>query len=177
MRRYHFRKTDKMDPKRMRARSLRLPASDGGVLTSPTHKAHRRRCFSSAGQQIIEYAVLIAAIGAALTAMFVYGKRGLQSMIRDQTSRMIGGQVASAPYSDANMPLSDDSTSETFTSGTNIANTLGAEKTYVYSDTSDSNGTSQMVSDVKLDFRRLWIAAGGGSGSGASGASGGPVPW
>ncbi len=175
MRRYRFWKTDETQPTRTRARSLRLPASDGGVLTSTTHQAHRRRCFSSAGQQIIEYAVLIAAIGAALTAMFVYGKRGLQSMIHDQTQRMIGKQVASAPYGDANNPVASDSVSETSTSGTNIANTVGIEKTYVYSESSDANGTSQAVSDTKLNYRRRWLPASSGS-SGSSG-SGGPAPW
>ncbi len=175
MRRYHFRKANKTNPERARVRSLRLPASDGAVLTQPTLEAHRRRCLSSAGQQIIEYAILIAAIGAALTAMFVYGKRGLQSMIHDQTSRMIGKQVASAPYADANTPLRDSSLSETFSGGTSVLNTVGAEGTYAYSDTKDTNGTSQRVSDTRLDYRQQWVAAGGGSGG--SGGSGGPTPW
>jgi len=175
MRWYLFRKTDKTQLPRTRARSLRLPASDGDALTSPTHKAHRRRCFSSAGQQIIEYAILIAAIGAALTAMFVYGKRGLQSIIRDQTHRMIGKQVASAPYGDENSPASGDSVSETYSAGTSVANTIGIEKTYEYSDTSDTNGTAQSASDTKLQYRQLWVATGSGSGTGSSG--GGPTPW
>ncbi len=174
MRRHHFRKADKTNPARTRARSLRLPVSDGAVATQPTHKAHRRRCLSSAGQQIIEYAVLIAAVGAALTAMFVYGKRGLQSMIHDQTHRMIGKQAASAPYADVNAPSRSTSLSETFSGGTSVANTVGVEKTYVYDSVSDSNGTSQAVSDTKLGYRQRWIAAGGGSGSGGSG---GPTPW
>jgi len=174
MRRNGLKKTDKTALPSTRARSLRLPASDGGFVPSATRQAHRRRCFSAAGQQIIEYAVLIAAIGAALTAMFVYGKRGVQSIIRDQTHRMIGKQIASAPYGDANNPASGSSVSDTVSSGSSIANTLGIEKTYVYSDTSDTNGTAQTVSDTKLTFRQHWITGGSGS-SGASG--GGPVPW
>lgn len=52
---------------------------------------------SKAGQQIIEYAVILAAISLALTVMYVYAKRGLQSTIKDTVDKEIGPQVDSEP--------------------------------------------------------------------------------
>lgn len=49
------------------------------------------------GQQIIEYALVITAITAALTVMYVYVKRGLQAAIKNKVDADIGPQLHSAP--------------------------------------------------------------------------------
>ncbi|MGE5280505.1 MAG: hypothetical protein ACM3L6_07180, partial [Deltaproteobacteria bacterium] len=106
-----------------------------------------RRAGSRLGQQIIEYAVLFAAIAAALTAMFLYGKRGIQAVVRESAIKTIGGQVDSAPLADPNQPVRGNTTTETFSGGTNTANMMGPEIVYVYDDSSVTNGTSVSVSD------------------------------
>ena len=52
-----------------------------------------RRLGDRRGSQIIEYALVIAAISAAFTVMFIYGKRGLQAIIHNKVEREIGPQA------------------------------------------------------------------------------------
>ncbi len=66
------------------ARSLRAPAS--------CLPACRRIFSSQRGSQILEYAVVILALSGAFTVMYMYGKRGIQGVIRDQVDREIGPQ-------------------------------------------------------------------------------------
>jgi len=174
MRHKDIKRAVEMDLSRDRASSLRPSASREDDSTLMTLRAYRR-FFSRAGQQIAEYAVLIAAIAAALSAMYLYGKRGVQSVIRDQTTRMIGPQVASAPLSDSSTPMRSNSVGESISSGTTTTNTIGIEKTYVYDQSSFSNGTMQSISDTQLADQRQYVSGGSGGASGASG--GGPVAW
>ena len=52
-----------------------------------------RKCFSKRGQSTLEYAVLIVVIIAALIAMQVYLKRGIQGRMRE-SSDQIGDQFS-----------------------------------------------------------------------------------
>ncbi len=52
-----------------------------------------RKCFSKKGQSTLEYAVLIVVIIAALIAMQVYLKRGIQGRMRE-SSDQIGEQFS-----------------------------------------------------------------------------------
>jgi len=52
---------------------------------------------SRRGQQVAEYSLLIAAISAALLAMYIYAKRGLQGTIKGLTDHEIGWQNDSVP--------------------------------------------------------------------------------
>lgn len=52
-----------------------------------------RKCFSKRGQSTLEYAVLIVVIIAALIAMQVYLKRGIQGRMRE-SSDQIGEQFS-----------------------------------------------------------------------------------
>ena len=71
------------------ARALRAPSS--------SCSARRRRFLSKRGSQILEYAIVIAAIAGAFTFMFVYGKRGLQGVVKRTLDTEVGTQVESAP--------------------------------------------------------------------------------
>ena len=59
-------------------------------------RTHKGKKSSRLGQQVMEYAVILAAISMALTVMYVYAKRGLQSTIKDTVDKEIGSQVDSA---------------------------------------------------------------------------------
>ncbi|MFB3918943.1 MAG: hypothetical protein ACE14U_02620 [Candidatus Velamenicoccus archaeovorus] len=52
---------------------------------------------SRRGQQIAEYALVMAALASALLMMYVYTKRGIQSTIKDLTDHEIGWQNDSVP--------------------------------------------------------------------------------
>lgn len=68
------------------ARSLQAPAS----CRPACRRLFWRGC---RGSQIIEYAIVITALSAAFTTMFVYGKRGMQAVIRTTVEKEIGPQA------------------------------------------------------------------------------------
>lgn len=68
----------------------------GSMITEYTNiKILKKR-----GQHIAEYAILITVISVALTVMYVYMKRGLQAVIKQQVDAEIGPQIDSAPMLD-----------------------------------------------------------------------------
>ena len=67
-----------------------------------------RTCFSKKGQSTLEYAVLIVVIIAALIAMQVYLKRGIQGRMRE-SSDQIGDQF-SPGYTTSNRLVTTAST-------------------------------------------------------------------
>lgn len=102
------------------------------------------------GQQIVEYALVITAISAALTAMYVYTKRGLQAVIKDTVDSEIGPQVDSATV--LSVGDSQDSTSVSTTvsrdDSHNIDNELGEERQYFFDSVSGTTGTTTTISDT-----------------------------
>jgi hypothetical protein len=68
---------------------------------SPDRMTKRLHLFSlklsRRGQQVGEYALLIAAVSSALLLMYVFTKRGIQSTIKDLTDHEIGWQNDSVP--------------------------------------------------------------------------------
>lgn len=67
-----------------------------GLNSRPTG-FHGVFIWAKKGQQVIEYALVITAITAALTVMYVYVKRGLQAAIKNKVDADIGPQLHSAP--------------------------------------------------------------------------------
>ena len=155
---------------RMQARSLRLPASDGVPPASSSLRAPCCRCLSSLGQQIIEYAVLIAAVAAAFSAMFLYGKRGLQATIRESVVKTIGGQVQSAPLADVTAEARTITSGESFTGGGSVTNTIGDMAIYSYDDTSSSTGAATAVVSQESTRSRAYTSPTGSSGSSGTGS-------
>ena len=64
----------------------------GLALQAPVfHRPACRRLHH--GSQIVEYGLLLAAISAALMGMYVYGRRGVQGVIRTTVDGEIGPQI------------------------------------------------------------------------------------
>ena len=68
---------------------------------------------SRRGQQVAEYSLLIAAISAALLAMYIYAKRGLQGTIKGLTDHEIGWQNDSVPILESGAHQTANSTLST----------------------------------------------------------------
>jgi len=68
---------------------------------------------SPRGQQVAEYSLLIAAISAALLAMYIYTKRGLQGTIKNLADHEIGWQNDSVPILASGAHQSSNSTLNT----------------------------------------------------------------
>lgn len=74
--------------------------SDAGLAlqaSSFRRPACRRSFLNLRGSQVVEYALVFAAISAALSVMYIYGKRGMQNVIRTTVDREIGSQIDSEP--------------------------------------------------------------------------------
>ena len=95
---------------------------------------------SARGQQVIEYAILISAIITALLFMYMYGRRGLQAVIKGSADQ-ISPQIHSLPLTGA-MVTTGDSTMATVTSDTTQVNKTGDERYYDYQSVSTSQGVS-----------------------------------
>lgn len=111
-----------------KARALRAPA----LLC-------RRR--SVRGQQVIEYAVLISAIIAALMFMYMYGKRGLQATIKASADQ-IGTQSHSEPLAGI-VKTTGNATMTTVSNDMSQVNKIGDERYYNYQSVSASQGVSE----------------------------------
>ncbi len=105
---------------------------------------------SKRGQQILEYGLLIAAVSVALTAMYMYGKRGIQAVIKGTTDSYIGSQSASEQRVTSGTPagtnLGHSDSITTSNGGTNISRIAGGIGTN-YSTTSTTVGTSQAITE------------------------------
>ena len=78
----------------------RVPERSNDRLRRPVSNGACHSFFlwmSRHGQQVAEYSLLIAAISAALLAMYIYAKRGLQGTIKGLTDHEIGWQNDSVP--------------------------------------------------------------------------------
>jgi hypothetical protein len=133
-----------------------MPVDEGRMGTSPhggrakkrTHglcpwgsSTHRVKRNLRQGQQALEYAVLIAAISMALTVMYVYGKRGIQAVIKDSADQ-IGSQANSQPAA-GSIITSGTSTLTTVTNDITGVNQIGGEKNYNSQSVSTTQGVSQ----------------------------------
>ena len=97
------------------------------------------------GQQILEYAIVIAAVSTALTVMYVYTKRGLQASIRDLADTEIGGQMDSQPIVDVSAHQSAVGVASTLTNDSMTVRKTYHEALYASNSISTSQGTSTTV--------------------------------
>ena len=97
------------------------------------------------GSQIMGYALLVAAISAAFSAMYIYGKRSLQVTVRDTVDKEIGPQVDSNPIQ--GLFSNQTSTSEFNTQTNDIGHSrpAGGNSSYEVNSFSASSGTSTSV--------------------------------
>ena len=90
------------------------------------------------GQTTAEYAVLLGLVIAAILAMQVYVKRGIQARIRTETDGITGGYDQYEPYY-----LSSDFTSTRDTSETETTATGGGVTRVLGSDTASRTGVQR----------------------------------
>ncbi|MFH1691006.1 MAG: hypothetical protein ABIC68_00330 [Candidatus Omnitrophota bacterium] len=69
-------------------------------LSAWASKCSERNIWKKRGQHIAEYAVLVTVLSVGLTMMYVYVKRGLEAVIKQQVDTDIGPQINSAPLLD-----------------------------------------------------------------------------
>ncbi|MDD5019652.1 MAG: hypothetical protein PHS61_04420 [Candidatus Omnitrophica bacterium] len=123
----------------VRGRALKDPVSNGARPLFSLRLSRR-------GQQIGEYALVLAAISSALLMMYVYTKRGIQSTIKDLTDHEIGWQNDSVP-----ILASGAHQNMTSTMGTRQRDTVRIRKDpdlgiqYDYTVVSTSTGESNMT--------------------------------
>jgi hypothetical protein len=98
--------------------------------------ARRRR-----GQQMLEYAIMLGAISAAIMAMFVYSKRGLQAVIKAQADELTGDGEQPA-WSDT---ISSNSSSTTTTDESSDVAIDGMARNYTYQSSSVTTGQEYIV--------------------------------
>lgn len=112
-----------------------------------------RKRKSIRGQQILEYAILIAAISAALMTMYVYGKRGLQSMIR-YSADQIGPQKDSEQIMAGALvniaPMRGSSAITTYSSDTMDVQKTGEARSYDTASNSFSSGSSTTITETAI---------------------------
>ena len=129
-------------------RTLQVPLMDRSVcprlrLSKRSGLASRR----SRGQQIIEYALVIAAISAALTGMYVYMKRGLQARIKEVVDNEIGPQINSAPLVMPMVSQTSVSTVESLTNGSTRVKKSDDTADYTFGSIATSSGEAVMISN------------------------------
>jgi hypothetical protein len=133
--------------------SLQEPVMGSSACPERSRGACPRKRKSIRGQQILEYAILIAAISAALTAMFVYGKRGLQSMVR-QTADQIGPQKDSEQIMSGALvnitPMRGSSAITTYSSDTMDVQKTGEARSYDTASVSFSSGNSTTITETAI---------------------------
>lgn len=113
-------------------------------------RRHRRgkiqRKNAKCGQQVLEYAILIGIIAMVLTAMMVYGKRGLQAVIKGSADQ-IGSQADSQPSMTSTIAGSA-SLSTTATSDESNVIQAGESRTYQFDSVSSTTGNTVSVSNM-----------------------------
>jgi len=109
------------------------------------------------GQTIIEYAVLIAVVVAALIAMRVYFKRALEGKVKD-TADKVGGQFNPMDHTYSYTTSTGSNVTETTTAGMNIATQI---------DYQESNATrSDTIKGFEEDHGEgLWGGTAAGNGN------------
>ena len=110
-------------------------------------RARKDRKSSRLGQQVVEYAVLLAAISMALTVMYVYAKRGLQSTIKDVTDKEIGSQVDSEQVMAPDELQKSNAVVTTVTTGAARIVKNSGEASYFFDSSVASAGVSNTVSN------------------------------
>jgi len=102
---------------------------------------------SRLGQQVIEYAVILAAVSMALTVMYVYAKRGLQSTIKDTVDKEIGPQIDSAQILAPEQHQQSRSVEETVSQDTTRVVKNIYEAQYYMNSTTASTGISNTINN------------------------------
>jgi uncharacterized protein (UPF0333 family) len=109
----------------------------------------KNRIFSNRGQQVMEYALLASAVISALLIMYVYTKRGVQSLIKVSADQ-IGPQIDSAPLYSAANPENTTSTGSTLTNETTQIDQVGEQRTLSVQSQSASTGSSTTISGERI---------------------------
>lgn len=107
-------------------------------------RTHKGKKSSRLGQQILEYAVVLVALSMALTVMYVYAKRGLQSTIKDTVDKEIGSQVDSAQILAPQQHQQSRSVAETLSQdSTRVVKNIGEAQYYI-----NSTATATAISNT-----------------------------
>jgi hypothetical protein len=132
-----------------------FPNEGARKTTSPLRTSHVSpsaclpNIWKRRGQQAIEYAIVIAALSAALMTMFTYAKRGLQAHIREVTIQEIGVQSDSAPLADVNSNTTSTGVTDTLSSGASASQRAidgGTQSSYESASTSAGVSVTEQVS-------------------------------
>lgn len=118
--------------------TLRVP----GTSSSACHQGFS---LNRRGQQVIEYAVVVAAIAAAFTTMYVFMQRGLQAHIKILSDSEIGPQNECFPLSRPGEEQVANSTISTLSSDTMRANKTYGDARYEFEMVSATTGNSLAV--------------------------------
>jgi hypothetical protein len=94
---------------------------------------------------VIEYALVLVAISAALTVMYVYMKRGMQASIKGLVDHQIGPQGDSNPRISAVETQSSESSMVTDTAGTTRVQKSGRGGRYTMDMVSNTTGTATTI--------------------------------
>ncbi|MBI5873186.1 MAG: hypothetical protein HZB36_03480 [Candidatus Omnitrophica bacterium] len=97
----------------------------------------------------MEYVVFFSALITALLVMYVYTKRGVQSVIKVSADQ-IGPQIDSAPLYLATIPETTTSTGETLTNETTQIDQVGGQRTLSVQSESVSTGISTTISEERI---------------------------
>lgn len=114
----------------------------------PQQDLKDRRYFTR-GQHIIEYALLLTTIAMAFSAMFIYGKRGLQGVIRQASDSYLGPQkdsLANASYLTPTGTFLGNSEMESTSDAWQSANIIDGNIYIATTSSSASSGNSVSVS-------------------------------
>ena len=110
-------------------------------------RTHKGKKSSRLGQQVVEYAVILVALSMALTVMYVYAKRGLQSTIKDTVDKEIGSQVDSAQILAPQQHQQTHSVSESLSQDATRAVKNIGEAQYYINTTAAMSGVSNMINN------------------------------
>ena len=105
---------------------------------------------SRLGQQVMEYAVVLAALSMALTLMYVYVKRGLQSTIKQVVDNEIGSQTDSAQIVGPDQHQQSRSATESVSQDTSRAvKSVGEAQYYINSAGTVTGSLNLINNDLK----------------------------
>ena len=132
------------------AGALQMPAP--GRSACPSLVSERRACpsfflrgiFSSRGQQVIEYAILVTIISVALLSMSQYAARGIQAVVKGSADQ-IGPQADAFPQQGRDT-VEVNTTQDALSSDTSNKKAAGEARNYTYNSSTDVTGGAVTVS-------------------------------
>ncbi|MFH0876837.1 MAG: hypothetical protein V1863_01255 [Candidatus Omnitrophota bacterium] len=99
------------------------------------------------GQQTMEYAIFIFAISVALLTMYMYSRRGLQSVVRYSSDQLIGPQEDFYPASGSTV-VNTISTVNTLTDTSMHIRKINGERRYETAAVSATEGNTISISET-----------------------------